>query len=104
MVTFLTYQQRLSLFGKGGRAAPTYMLHQAMIATPVTFCKGWQSGSKLTHAPYEKAQTSEEFPYPNPNPNPNPIYMQAAERLQHTCYTREIHQIMVAFSTHQLSY
>ncbi len=24
MVTFLTYQQRLSLFVRGGRAAPTY--------------------------------------------------------------------------------
>ncbi len=36
-----------------------------LLATPVTLCKGWQSGSKLTPAPYEneKAQTSEEKIY-----------------------------------------
>ena len=33
MVTFLTYQQRLSLFVRGGRAAPTYMQHGA---TPIS--------------------------------------------------------------------
>ncbi len=39
----------------------TFVLN--LLATPVTLCKGWQSGSKLTPAPYEKAQTSEEMIY-----------------------------------------
>ncbi len=34
-----------------------------LLATTVTLCKGWQSGSKLIPAPYEKAQTSWEMIY-----------------------------------------
>ncbi len=40
------------------RSFPQNMVN--LLATPVTLCKGWQSRSKLTPAPYEKAQTSEE--------------------------------------------
>ena len=32
-----------------------------LLATPVTLCQGWQSGSRITPAPYEKAQASEEI-------------------------------------------
>ncbi len=61
----------------GNESAGAYRVHLLnLLATPVTLCKGWQSGSKLTPSPYEKAQTSEE-----------------AERLQHTVYSSHWHAI-----------
>ncbi len=35
----------------------------AIMYSRYSLCKGWQNGSKLTPAPYEKAQTSEEKIY-----------------------------------------
>ncbi len=53
---------RLMNLGTGTTRSPTRTWHTVyghllnLLATPVTLCKGWQSGSKLIPALYEKAR------------------------------------------------
>ena len=77
MVTFLSYISNAchSLSGVAERLQHTWarlmhhIIHSSsqhghllnLIATPVTLCQGWQSGSRITPAPYEKPQASEEI-------------------------------------------